>query len=585
MDSRSIAHGNQDISVEPALLAEEGETPKKRQKVTRLTGYPFTALGWLGGAGVGESLRRNLAIAFALLITLAGLGLRFYRLSNQSFWTDEIASMKVARVPLDRIVQESAENNSLPTFFLLLRAIVGDSNENIEFRARSLSALAGALSIPVFIGVVYLWRRHRGAALLAGLLLATNPLHIWYSQEVRAYALMIFFGLLAVLCYELARLDPAGAHPLDRARVQGSKLRALDRNRALRAAAWAGYFGFAVAGITLHKTALVFPVACALWHGWAIRRERGRFRSLWVHGAVLAAALVGLMVKSYMPPGRTGSILEIGYTFMTFVGGYSFGPSQTEIQSHGAWAAVSRHPIQVGILLAVLLSIGLACVLRFRSIISGKETPLLFLAVGSAAAGALLSTFPYNVRYTLPGLLAFLALVAAFAARPSRDYLSRLAIAGVLLTGLWADAQWFFVPAYRKNDSRAVAQWLVDNEGRLKSWTVLPTYLSHSVEWYLQGHPEVLSGLQPAKQRGTTSFPPVPDVLIIGRRHHVLEPDQLIASYQSYAGQTRVIRQFAGFELYVHDPEQKMIPSTILPPPDREGRDAGQPPGPNRSVP
>src|SRR5205823_10902196 len=116
------------------------------------------------------------------LISLLGLGLRFYRLSNQSLWTDEVASILTAQVPMDRIAEKSALNNSLPTFFLVLRGVLGGATENVEFRARAISALAGALSIPVSIGVVYLWRRHWGTALLAGLLLATNPLHLWYSQ-------------------------------------------------------------------------------------------------------------------------------------------------------------------------------------------------------------------------------------------------------------------------------------------------------------------------------------------------------------------------------------------------------------------
>ena len=55
--------------------------------------------------------------------------------------------------------------------------------------------------MPLLIGVVFCWRRQWGTALLAGLLLAVNPLHLWYSQEVRGYATMLFFGLLTLLAY------------------------------------------------------------------------------------------------------------------------------------------------------------------------------------------------------------------------------------------------------------------------------------------------------------------------------------------------------------------------------------------------
>jgi hypothetical protein len=123
----------------------------------------------------------------------------------------------------------------------------------------------------------------------------------------------------------------------------------------------------------------------------------------------------------------------------------------------------------------------------------------------------------------------------------------------VLLVALWADAQWFYSPAYRKGDSRAVARWLVANQARMKSWTVLPAYLSLSIEWYLQGHPQVLARNQPSAQPQTTAFPPIPDVLIIGRRHHIQQPDQVIAAYRASAGAVRAIPAIAGFELYVRE--------------------------------
>jgi hypothetical protein len=476
---------------------------------------------------------RKLLIALVLALTVLGLGLRFYRLSSQSLWTDEISSITVARAPLDQVYQKSAAvNNSLPTYFLLLRAAMGNSSQNPEFRARWLSAMAGTLSIPVFIGVVYLWRRHWGAALLAGLLLATNPLHIWYSQETRAYALMLLFGLLTLLFFELARTSGTGR---------------------FRWMMWGLYLASALGAMALHKTALVFPAACCFWHGAQIIRRRQRLRSLMVHLPIILAALVVLMLKSYPPGeayGRRESGLEILYTFMTFVGGYSFGPSLTDIQNHGAMAAVSQHRVQVGILLAVFSLAGLAFVIDFRRLVRGKETGLLLMGIGVVAGYAMISGFPYNVRYALSALFAFLALVAAFAVSGPGRAIPRLAVAGILLVGLWADGQWFCDAAYRKGDSRAVSQWLVENKDRVKTWTVLPGYLSASVEWYLQSNPEVLSGLRPPAQDRTTSFPPVPDAFIVGRRHHLVEPDRLVASYLSAVGNARTNLSLTGFEIY-----------------------------------
>jgi hypothetical protein len=477
--------------------------------------------------------------------------LRFAWLSNQSLWTDEITSLTTAQVPLERIVEASKWSNSLPTFFLLLRVVLGGATEDVEARARAISAVGGALSVPVFIGVVYLWRRQWRTALLAGLLLAVNPLQLWYSQEVRAYALMLLFGLLTLFFYELAR---------ERGSVGW----------------WVGYVLCALAAIALHKTALVFPVACAIWHGWVTVRERKGFSRLLIHAVVLVSAVLFLMPKANPPPpefNRNSSVLEIGYAFMTYLGGYSFGPSLTEIQTHGGLGAVSHHKVQVGILVAVWLLVGLTSVSALRrrphapsSLLasspgggpkrirefSGKELSLFVLPIGIVAVAAVFSGFPFNVRYTLPGLLGFLAL-AAVLSRTSQVWLSRLAMTGLLATSFWADSQWFFDAAYRKADSRAVARWLVQNQDHVKSWTVLPDYLARSISWYLKAHPEVAARFQPPQQGNHAEFPPVPDVLIIGRRHHIQHPDDLIKAYRSVAGDTRTITSFSGYELYVRD--------------------------------
>src|SRR5947207_11325079 len=213
--------------------------------------------------------RRKTFFVFIALISLLGLGLRFYRLSSQSFWTDEISSLITARSPLGQIFDRSAELNSLPTYFLLLRPVVGVNNQNIEARARLISVLAGGLSIPIFIAVVFQWRRDWMVALWAGILLAINPLHVWYSQETRSYALMLLFGLVCLLAFELAR-----------ARQKISWW-------------WAGYAVFALLSTSAHKTGIVFPLACAAWDLSDVARRRLQPRAMAAH--VLLVVLVGLL--------------------------------------------------------------------------------------------------------------------------------------------------------------------------------------------------------------------------------------------------------------------------------------------------
>jgi hypothetical protein len=216
----------------------------------------------------------------------------------------------------------------------------------------------------------------------------------------------------------------------------------------------------------------------------------------------------------------------------------------------------------------------IAYVYRFRALMVSNENGLLAVGIGVVVAGSVVSHFPYNVRYALPALFGFLALVAVLATpRPAEErsaeiseganllseranpklsaWLGRLLVCGILIISLWSDWQWFFDPHYRKGDSRGVAGWLVNHQGEIGSWTVLPDYLGISVQWYLEPYPEIRSRYLPPKGPQNTSFPPIPDVLILGRRHHVPRAEEIINSYRSMATNVEAVHSFSGFELYV----------------------------------
>ena len=69
-----------------------------------------------------------------------------------------------------------------------------------EVGLRSLSALFGAATIPVayFIGRELSGRR---AGYITAAIVAVNPMLIWYSQEARGYALLVFLAALSFLFF------------------------------------------------------------------------------------------------------------------------------------------------------------------------------------------------------------------------------------------------------------------------------------------------------------------------------------------------------------------------------------------------
>ncbi len=68
--------------------------------------------------------------------------------------------------------------------------VFGDS----EVALRLPSAVAGICTIPLLGLLTEEITKSRTTAAIAALLLAVNPLHLWYSQEARPYAVLLLFG-------------------------------------------------------------------------------------------------------------------------------------------------------------------------------------------------------------------------------------------------------------------------------------------------------------------------------------------------------------------------------------------------------
>ncbi len=129
-----------------------------------------------------------------LTIIVLAFGARVYHLTGQSIWPDEAYSVLVSHWSVAQLVDGLRPDN-MPLYTGLLGVwenVAGDS----EFSLRYFSILCGLPSVPL---LYILGRRLIGEkpAIAAALLLAFSPWHIYYSQEVRMYALVGTLGLVA----------------------------------------------------------------------------------------------------------------------------------------------------------------------------------------------------------------------------------------------------------------------------------------------------------------------------------------------------------------------------------------------------
>ena len=137
-----------------------------------------------------------------ILILILGLLLRLVVI-NQSLWLDEaIGALVVRDYSYTQIITEFPKSdNHPPLYYAVLKGwtdIFGYSETSLRFP----SIIFGLGSI----GMVYLIaeridRDKRKFAVLAAMLLATSPFHIYYSQEARMYMMAAFFATSAIYSF------------------------------------------------------------------------------------------------------------------------------------------------------------------------------------------------------------------------------------------------------------------------------------------------------------------------------------------------------------------------------------------------
>lgn len=204
----------------------------------------------------------------ALLALTAGAGLlRFWTLRTQSYWYDEAITVELVRRPFHAMLGALPHSESTPPLYYVLAWIWSRMLGTGETGLRSLSAVIGTLTVPATYAAGRAWVSRR-SALVAAAFVAVSPFLIWYSQEARAYALLVLLGALSLV-------------PLRRA---------VGRHAGRPLVAWAIVAGLA---LTAHYFALFLLAAEAIW---LLRHATERRAALTAVAAVatVAAALAPL---------------------------------------------------------------------------------------------------------------------------------------------------------------------------------------------------------------------------------------------------------------------------------------------------
>jgi mannosyltransferase len=139
-------------------------------------------------------------------LTLGAAALRFATLNVQSIWLDESATIVLVRRGFSGMLSHLSSSESAPPLYYILVWAWTKLFGVGPLGFRSFSALVGALTIPVMYAAGR--RISTRAGLWAAALATVNPAMYYYSQEARAYALVILLSAVALVLWQRALEAP-----------------------------------------------------------------------------------------------------------------------------------------------------------------------------------------------------------------------------------------------------------------------------------------------------------------------------------------------------------------------------------------
>ena len=386
-----------------------------------------------------------------ILLTAAGAALRLATLDAQSFWLDEAATVELVSRGLGDMLGEIPEAESTPPLYYVLAWLWAKAFGTGEVGLRSLSALLGSASIPVFYAAAReLCSRRIGLAVAA--LAAVSPVLVWYSQEARAYALLVLLAALSLWSFALL----------------------LRRSGGRAAVAWGVVSALALAS---HYFAAFLVLGEAIW---LLARPGTRRHALAAVGgvALTAVALLPLVIRqrsldltAFIADDSLG--FRVARTGKNFLIGFD---SPLEVALTGVAAVIAF----IGVTLALA-----------RPDPDDRRGVVIATVAGASAAGiplllALAGADYLDTRNLLAAWLPLMVVVAAgLAARRS----GRAGIAGVAVLcglGLTSIVAMGAEPAWQRDDWRGIAEALGPAAGP-RALVVQPANGRRPLALYLDG--------------------------------------------------------------------------------------------------
>lgn len=394
-----------------------------------------------------------------LLITIVGGGVRFYGLDRQSLWYDEI--LEETAFQRQFLGDKTNTIPNTPPFHAMIIYIISQIFPNNDLALRAVPATFGVISIPLLF---FLGRRlfNEKIGLIASFCLSISPFHIWYSQEVRWYALHWVFILISLIYFL----------------------------RTLETPCFKNYIGYVISN-SLGLYTFQLQMLIIFLQGLYILLFFHKYKTQ-IFKWTIAWSIIGIL---YMPwiihqitslreiakpfPKPVSLFILFSYTFYSYFAGFSIGPSLRELHLNLSLNIIKPYLFMIWVLMffyGTLIILGLWALRKDYLRLS-----LLFLLIILPTGGILIlisilnkfiPTINYNVRYSGAGLFGVLLSISK-----GIEWLSNIKIQNnikkkllvlimFLITGfsLYSYINYQFNKKYHKEDIRGAVAYIKKNK-------------------------------------------------------------------------------------------------------------------------
>ncbi len=502
---------------------------------------------------VDSDERREWVVLASILAVAAAA--RFYRIGAQSFWIDELLSLD-ASVATEGVSfwEKLLYNVHGPLHAVVIHALRGISlSEGI---LRAPSAVAGTLSVLLLYRWLVMLGR-RDVALHGALFFALSPFNLYYSQELRFYALMVMFALITLIAYERFLENPSY------------------RRGAL--------LGLAAAAATLSHFSALFLAAGLFVHLLVTGRLRGRHLasgclaalillvlvSPWLYREIVYLRGIRVVQISELPADErlrgdlTLNVWSYPYALYAFSVGYSFGPSLRELHEvNSGVQLLGAHWLEmvvVGMLFGWLTVAGLWRARKRGELSLFLSVLLSTLALTTVAAAFNIKVF--NIRYMMASFPLYTALIAY--GLPSGGFPRFLLVSAACAVMIVSSWNYHSNPAYAREDIRGAVSVIGDEESGVD--LLLCINSRAVIEHYYRGGNRLLElnprrlGEEETEIRVERALSERNRIWYIRCRHWDTDPvDLLLASLEGRASMMGRWR-FPGVELYLFVAEREVF--------------------------